>query len=506
MTTVVAPAGVSNARKWGTVAIGCLAVLVLNIDMTALNLAIPNLIADLHPSSAQILWIADMYGFVLAGLLIPMGYLGDRIGRKRLLLAGTALFAAASAVAAYSPSAELLIATRALMGVAGATIMPSTLSLTRNVFTDPKERTAAVGMGAGIGALGVGLGPVLGGLLLDHFWWGSVFVINLPIMAVVLVAGAIVLPESRDPRPGRFDLVSVPLSIAGVLALVYAVTEAGRGNGGEPQVWGAAIAGAVAFGAFLLRQTRLADPLIDIRLFRDAAFAGSVSANLLAMFTLVAQSLVFSQYFQQVWGWSPLVSGLAGLPGSLSAMVGGAVLAGPAINALGRARTVGLGLVLAGSGFGLYTLTGTKADYWVLLAVMIPGPLGIGMALTVTSDTILASIPKERAGAASAISETATEFGGALGLAVLGSVLTAVYRAQLTGPQPPGVRDSLGAALETAKALPARTAAQVIGAARQAYVDGMHAALYCSAALAVLTGVYAWVALRRVPKVITDPA
>jgi len=308
-STTTAPHRTYGAgRKWGTVAIGCLAALVLNIDMTALNLAIPNLIDDLHPSSTQILWIADMYGFVLAGLLIPMGYLGDRIGRKKLLLTGTALFAAASALAAYAPSAGMLIAARAVMGLAGATIMPSTLSLIRNVFTDPKERTAAVGMGAGIGALGVGLGPVLGGVLLDHFWWGSVFAVNLPIMAVLLVAGVFVLPESRNPRPGRVDLISVPLSIAGVLGLVYAITEAGRDGVAHPGVEVSATIGILALTAFTVRQFRTKDPLIDIRLFRNGAFAGSVSANLFAMFTLVAQSLLFSQYFQQVWGWSPLQS------------------------------------------------------------------------------------------------------------------------------------------------------------------------------------------------------
>jgi MFS transporter, DHA2 family, multidrug resistance protein len=500
----------SVARKWATLAICCLAVLVLSIDLTALHLAIPNLISDLRPSGTQILWIADAYGFALAGLLVTMGGVGDRIGRKRLLLIGTAAFAVASALTAYATSANLLIAARVLLGVAGATIMPSTLSIVRNVFTDGKERTTAVGIFSGITALGIAIGPILGGALLDHFWWGSVFLINVPIMAVVLVAGLAVLPESRNPRPGRIDLPSVALSVAGVLGIVYAITEAGHSGVLHPGIGVATAIGVLGLVLFVRRQARLDTPLIDIRLFRDAAFSGSVGANLFAMFALVAQSLVFSQYFQLVLHWSPLQSGLAGLPGGVAAAVGGGALAPPLISTLGRARTVALGLIVTAAGFALYTLTGTTADYWTLLAAMLPCGMGMGIAMTVTSDTILASVPKDRAGAASAISETATELGGALGLAVLGSVLTATYRTGLRLPAglppqaEPEVRDSIGSALRTAQGLPARLSGEVVSAARYAFVDGMHMALLCSGALAAVTGVAALYALRNVPKVIPE--
>lgn len=498
-----------TTRKWATLAICCLAALVPNIDLTALNLAIPHLITDLHPSATQILWIADMYGFALAGLLITMGSIGDRIGHKRLLLIGGGTFAAASALTAYSTSAELLIGARALLGVAGATLMPSALSLIRRAFTVPKERTMAIGIFSGIGALGVGLGPIIGGLLLDRFWWGSVFLINVPIMALICLAGLMLLSESHNPNPRRLDLLGVPLSIVGLLGIVYTIKESALGHVGQPRVLVALVIGIAGIAAFLRRQSRLAEPLIDLRLFRRAAFSGSIGTNLFAMFALVAQSLIFSEYFQQVLGWSPLKAGLAGMPGAAFAMLGGG-LAAPLIGALGRARVVALGLVLAAVGFSLYSLAGTSADYPILLVAMFPSALGVGMALTVTGDTILASVPKDRSGAASAISETATELGGALGMAVLGSVLNGMYRSRialpagLSGDARARSRDSLGAALNTAAGLPGRLAGDVVAAARHAFVDGMHVALFCSGGFAAVVGIAALYTLRGVPKVIND--
>ncbi|MFC6882150.1 MULTISPECIES: MFS transporter [Actinomadura] len=502
---------ISSARKWATFAICALLALVPNIDLTALNQAVPHLSADLHPSATQILWIADAYGFALAGLLVTMGGVGDRIGHKRLLLIGTALFAAASGVTAYAPNAELLIAARAVLGVAGATLMPSALSLIRRVFVEPKERTVAVGIFSGIGGLAIGLGPVLGGALLNHFWWGSVFLINVPVMLVVLVAGLLVLPESRRPESARLDLVSVPLSIAGVLGVVYAIKEAAA-HGYATRVPVAAAAGVVCLALFLVRQTRAAHPLIDVRLFRRAAFSGSISTNMFAMFALVAQSLIFSLFFQLVLGWSPLRAGLAGLPGALGAMVGGAALAPPLIGALGRARVVALGLVVSAGAFALFLMVGTDTSYLLLVGPMLLSGLGMGMALTVTADTVLASVPRDRSGAASAISETATELGGALGMAVLGSVLNAVYRdsldlpAGLPAPAGAAARDSLAAAVEAARSLPPALAGPLGDAARSAFVDGLHAALLCSAAFAALVAVSALFTLRSVPKVIPDLA
>ncbi|MEW2355951.1 MFS transporter [Spirillospora sp. NPDC029432] len=501
----------SPARKWATFGLCLLVIMVPALDLTALNQAVPHLTADLRPSATQILWIADAYGFALAGLLITMGGVGDRVGHKRLLLAGAGLFAATSALTAYAWTAETLIAARFLLGVAGATLMPSALSLIRRVFTDPKERTMAVGAFSGVSGLAIGLGPVLGGALLDHFWWGSVFLINVPIMLVVLAAGAAVLPAGRNPRPGRLDLLGVPLSIAGVIGLVYAIKELAA-HGPSLEVLAAALVGAAGLAAFAVRQVRVADPLIDVRLFRLAAFSGSVVANMFAMFALVAQSLIFSLYFQLVLGWSPLQSGLAGLPGALGAMIGGAALAPPLISLLGRARVVAAGLILGAVAYALLSQAGTDTSYLVLVGPVLLSGLGMGMAMTVTADTVLATVPRERSGAASAISETGMELGGSLGMAVLGSVLNAVYRdaielpAGLPAAAGAAAGDSLSGAMQAAAGLPERLAAQVAGAAGEAFASGMQAAMLCSTGLAAAAGLFALVALRGVPKVIPDAA
>ena len=495
----------AEASKWGTLAVACTAMLVLSVDLTALHLAIPLLTRELAPSAAEILWIADGYGFALAGLLITMGWVGDRIGRRRLLLAGAAAFAVASVLTAYAHTTEALIAGRVLLGIAGATIMPSALALVRNAFTDSAERTTAVGVFAGVGGLGVGLGPLLGGALLDHFWWGAVFLVNVPLMALVVGAGLVVLRESRDPRPGGLDPLSVLMSVTGLVGVVYSVKEAA--TGGLSLVPMATGLGAVAvLVLFVRRQARIADPLIDVRLFRIPAFSGSIGVNLFAMFALVAQSLVFAQFWQLVLGWSPWEAGLAGLPGALGAMAGGAALAPPLISAVGRAKTIAAGLLLSACVFAAFTGFGADLEYWTLLPFLILNGLGMGITMAVTSDTILASVPKERAGAASAVSETATELGGALGMALLGSVVNAVYRSGIDTPEGLSdtasalAEDSLPGAYEAASALPADVAERVLEAGRLAYVDAMHAALLCSAFLSVVAAVAALYSLRSVPK------
>ncbi|RCV50274.1 MFS transporter, partial [Marinitenerispora sediminis] len=333
---------ISRARAWATLAIACLAALLLALDLTVLHLAVPALTADLRPSATQLLWIADVYGFALGGLLVTMGNVGDRIGRKRLLLIGAALFGAASVATAYAPTPEALIAARALLGVAGSTIMPSTLSIIRDAFTDPRERTAAVGIWSGANAGGFALGPVVGGVLLDHFWWGAVFLINVPVVILVIAVGAVVLPESRNPAPGRLDALSVPLSVVGVVAVIYAIKEAAHGSAGL-DAGAALLVGVAALVVFTRRQTRLAEPLIDVRLFRRRAFAGAIGCAVVAMFANLAMSLLMAQYFQLVLGWSPLQAGLMTLPGALAGLVGG-VLSARLIASWGRARAVAVGL------------------------------------------------------------------------------------------------------------------------------------------------------------------
>ncbi|MEV7807674.1 DHA2 family efflux MFS transporter permease subunit [Microbispora sp. NPDC088329] len=498
-----------TSRKWGTLAVACAAVLLLSVDLTVLHLALPKLGEDLSPSATQLLWIADIYGFALAALLVTMGNVGDRIGRRRLLLAGLAAFGAASALTAYAPNAPLLIAARALLGVAGATIMPSTLSLVRNVFTDPKERTTAVGIWSSVSAVGFALGPIVGGLLLAHFWWGSVFLINVPVVVVVLAAGFVVLPESRNPRPGRIDLVSVPLSAAGVLGLIYALKEAATGGVARPSVAAAAVVGVAALVLFVRRQTRLAEPLIDVALFRRRAFAATVGAELVAVFAMLAMSVVFAQYFQLVLGWSPLLAGLAGMPGGLAAGAGGA-LSGVLVHRWGRGPVVSAGLALTATGFILFSRIDMETPYLYMLAAMLVQGVGMGFTFAVTGDTLLASVPRERAGAASAISETAHEMGGALGIAVLGTVLTTAYRNGLALPPglPDGVeaeaRDTLAGALKAATTLPGEAAGAVATAARQAFVDGIQVTVLTGAAILLALAVAVPFAMRGVPKVIPE--
>ncbi|MER5622150.1 DHA2 family efflux MFS transporter permease subunit [Streptosporangium sp. NPDC002544] len=500
---------ITDRRRRATLAVACLAALLLSVDVTVLHLALPQLVADLRPSATQILWIGDAYGFALAGLLITMGNLGDRIGRRRLLLIGATAFGVASAVTAYAPTPELLIAARVLLGVAGATIMPSTLSIIRNVFTDPRQRTTAIGLWSGMGAAGFALGPVVGGLLLDHFWWGSVFLINVPVMALIVVVGLAVLPESRNPAAGRVDPASVLLSLVGVTSLIYAVKEAagyGLTDAGVPV---AAVVGIAALVMFARRQTRLAEPLIDVRLFRRRAFTASVGANLIAIFGMSALSLIFAWYFQLVLGWSPLRAGLAGLPGGLSAAVGG-VLAAGLITRWGRARVVALGLAMAAAAFACYSRVGLDTPYLYFLVPMIVCGVGIGLTFAVTNDTVLASVPRERAGAAAAISETSFELGGALGIAILGSILTGVYRGDLRLPAGvPGevtaaTAESLPTALRAAAALPAELGEVVAEAARRAFVTSVGVTSLAAAVLIAVLAAVSLAGLRGVPDVIPE--
>jgi MFS transporter, DHA2 family, multidrug resistance protein len=511
VNAVAEAAGMTSSppRKWGTMVIACLAMLLLAIDLTVLHQAAPKLVEDMRPSATQFLWIVDVYGFALAGLLITMGNLGDRIGRKRLLLIGMAAFAAASALTAYAPTPELLIAARVLLGVAGATIMPSTLSMIRNVFTDPRERATAVGIWSSVSALGFALGPVVGGALLNNFWWGSVFLVNVPIAVLIIIVGLIVLPESRNPRPGRLDLVSVPLSVVGIIAAIYALKTGAHDGIAQIDVWVATAIALVALTVFTRRQTRLAEPLIDVRLFRHRAFSGAIGANILCIFSTLAASLAFAQYFQLVLGWSPLVSGLAGLPGGVSAALGGG-LAGPLVGVIGRARVVSLGLGLCAAGFLLYSRFETDTSYTYMLLAMVVAGVGMGFTFAVTNDTILASVPRERAGAASAIAETAQEMGGALGIAVLGSVLNGTYRNNLELPAgvpaeaANQIRESLGGALEIAAALPGKVGEAVAESARQTFVDSMQLSLTTGAILLALLAGAVLFALRGVPNVIPE--
>ncbi|MDX3238382.1 MFS transporter [Streptomyces sp. ME03-5709C] len=511
-THAAAAATVPPARhRWAALAVCCLAAMLLGIDNSVLNYAIPSLLKDMGPSGTEILWICDIYGFAMGGLLVVMGNLGDRLGRKRMMLLGAAAFGVVSLLTAYAPNPEALVVGRALLGAAGAAMVPSTLSVVRHAFTDPRERTTAIGISSGIGAASFALGPVVGGLLLDHFWWGSVFLINVPLMAVVVVAGGLVLPESRNPRPGRLDWIGVALSIVGVLGAVYAIKAGFRDGADHAPVWIAVAICAPALVLFARRQVRVEEPLIDLRLFRDPAFSGAVGSNLVMIFASSTLSLAFSLYFQVVRGWSPFTAGLALLPGPLAAAFV-APLATALIPRLGRARVVAIGLVLlAASTAALGRLAEPGTPYWQLLAPLVVNGMGVILVVSVTNDTILASAPKERTGAAAGVSETAMEMGGSLGIAVLGSLLGAVYHHALALPAglpadaAGAARESVGGAVEAAARVPGAEGAALLAAAKTAFCHSVQVTAVVGAALLAVGAVAALYTLRGVPAAIPDP-
>jgi DHA2 family multidrug resistance protein-like MFS transporter len=500
--TVDAPR--ATRREWIGLAVIALPCLLYSMDLTVLFLAVPHLSADLRPSSTQLLWITDIYGFLLAGSLITMGTLGDRIGRRRLLLTGAAAFGAASVLAALSTSAGMLIVARALLGVAGATLAPSTLSLLRTMFADPMQRTLAIGVWIASFSAGGAIGPLAGGVLLERYWWGSVFLLGVPVMALLLVLGPMLLPESRDPRAGRLDPRSAGLSLAAVLAVIYGLKQLAQDGPGWPPAL-SILAGLAVGVVFVRRQRALADPLLDLRLFRSPAFTAALVANTLDFFISFAALLFIAQYLQLVLGLSPLRAGLWMLPSSLGFIVGS--LLTPLLVARARPAWVMTGgMVLAAVGFGLLTRVDGAAGLAVLVTGSVVLSLGSAPMTTLATELMVGTAPPERAGGASGIAETSSEFGGALGIAILGVIGTAVYRGQVADAVPAEVpseaaaaaRDTLGGAVAADGLLPDRLGAALLDAARQAFTQGLRLTFAVSAAVAIGIAVLVAVLLRRV--------
>ena len=469
----------AGRREWIGLAVLMLPTLLIAMDLTVLHLAVPHLSEDLKPSGSQLLWITDIYGFMIAGSLITMGTLGDRIGRRRLLLMGAAAFGFASVLAAFSTSAGMLIASRALLGVAGATLMPSTMSLIRNMFLDPRQRTVAIGVWVSGFSVGSAIGPLVGGALLENFWWGSVFLLGVPVMAVLLIAGPLLLPEYKDPNPGRFDLLSAALSLAAVLTVIYGLKQvAEHGLGLVPAVF--IVVGLIIGAVFIQRQRTLADPLIDLRLFRVRAFSAALATYTLGIFVSFGTFLFIAQYLQLVLGLSPLQAGIWSIPGAI-AFILGSNLAPRVVRHIRPAYVVAGGLIVAAIGMTLIVLTGVDSLALIVIGNVLMS-IGFGFTFSLTVDLVVSAAPPERAGAASAIAETGAEFGGALGLAVLGSLGMAVYRHQLTATMPSGVtpeviqavQETLGGAVATAANLPDPLGANLLKSAQEAFVQGLH--------------------------------
>ncbi len=494
----------AGRREWIGLAVLTLACVLYAMDLSVLHLAVPALSADLKPTSSQLLWIVDIYGFMVAGSLITMGTLGDRIGRRRLLMIGAVAFGVASLLAAFSTSAQMLIASRALLGIAGATLAPSTLSLIRNMFLNAKQRTVAVGVWVSGFSTGGAIGPLLGGLLLEYFWWGSVFLVAVPVMALLLVLGPRLLPEFRDPEAGRLDLVSAALSLAAVLAVIYGLKQiAQNGVGWLPGLF--ILAGLVAAALFLRRQRRADDPFIDLRLFRVPAFSASLLTYLVSIFAMFGVFLFIAQYLQLVLGLSPLQAGLWMLPSSVAFIIG-SMLAPVIVRRVRPALATAAGLLFAAAGFSMVV----QADGASAVALLVGGTvifsLGFTPAITLSTDLVVGTAPAERAGAAAAISETSAELGGALGIAIFGSIGAAVYRNVMTFTIPAGIppeaaeaaRDTLGGAVAVSQQLPAPVGDALLEAARAAFVQGFELTSTISTVLIVATAVMVIVLLRDV--------
>ena len=492
----------AGRREWVGLAVIALPCLLYSMDLTVLYLALPRLSADLAPTNTQLLWITDTYGFLLAGLLITMGTLGDRIGRRRLLMIGASAFGVASVLAAFSTSAEMLIVARALLGVAAATLAPSTLSLIRNMFLDKRERTVAVGIWIASFSVGAAIGPLVGGALLHFFWWGSVFLAAVPVMALILVLGPVLLPEFRDPAPGRLDLPSAALSLFGILALIYGLKQiAAAGVGAGPLV--ALVVGAVLALVFVRRQLVLAEPLVDVRLFRRTAFATAVAAICVAVFVVAGTDFFLGQYLQLVFDKGPFEAGLWLLPG-VGGLVAGSLLAPLVVRRLSGPLVLSAALAIAAAGAAL--LAGLEVASGLELLVLGTTLIGTGAGAvgTLATDFVVSAAPAERAGAASAISETGAELGGALGVAILGSIGAAVYRGDLASSAPSSLsnadldaaQDSLAGAVDAAGVAPSRVRPDVVDAASHAFVHGLQVGALTAASLAALLALLTGLSLR----------
>jgi DHA2 family multidrug resistance protein-like MFS transporter len=485
----------AGKREWIGLAVLALPTLLVSIDVFVLLLALPSLSTDLGASSTEQLWIMDVYGFMVAGFLITMGTLGDRIGRRKLLLIGAAGFGAASVLAAYSTSAPMLIAARAVLGIAGATLAPSTLGLISNMFTVARQRAVAISVWMACFMSGAALGPLVAGILLDHFWWGSVFLLGVPAMVLLLVLGPVLLPEYRDSTAGRIDLPSVALSLAAILPLVYGLKELARG-GWAPAPVAAVVVGAVVGWVFARRQRRLADPLLDLRLFARRAFSAALGSMMFGTMLMGAIMMFIAQYFQLVHGLTPLRSGLCMLPGVGGSMV--SFLISPHLVRWVRpAYLIGGGMIVSVGGLLLIAQAGPVSGLAAVVTGFAISNFGAGPMVTLGTDLVVGSAPVERAGSAGAMNQTSGEFGFALGIAALGSVGTAVYRGKVAAPAGEA-RDSLAGAVAVAGRLPDRLGAPLLDSARAAFTSGMHVAAGISAVLLVVVAVVVATLLRHV--------
>ncbi|SFT36992.1 MFS transporter, DHA2 family, multidrug resistance protein [Actinopolyspora lacussalsi subsp. righensis] len=496
----------AGPKEWAGLAILALPTVLLGLDVTVLYLALPALSLDLQPSSTEALWIMDAYGFLIAGFLITMGTLGDRIGRRKLLMIGATAFALSSVVAAYSVSAEMLIAARAVLGIAGATLMPSTLSLISTMFTDASQRAFAIGVWATMFALGMAAGPLVGGVLLAHFWWGSAFLVAVPLVGILLVAAPFLLPEYRAPSSGRFDLTSVVLSLAAILPAIYAVKHSAK-EGIDLVAAASLVAGIVFAVVFVRRQHRLTDPLLDMTLFHSRTFSAALGVLLVGLVGVGGAMFLVTQYLQLVERLNPFAAGLWMGPPALMMFAAG-LIAPLVARRIRPGIIVAFTLALSTVGYFLLFLAGSANGIGLVVTGFGLVYLGLGTIAALGTDLVVGASPPTKSGSAAAMSETVQELGLAVGVAVLGSLTTVVYRTQIDNHVPAdlakeagkAVSDSMAGASSVAHHLPKTLLQQ----AENAFTTGMNiAALVAGIGILVLALVSATV-LRHIGTIGSD--
>jgi EmrB/QacA subfamily drug resistance transporter len=489
--------GVDN-RRWLTLAVLCVSLLIIVIDNTIVNVTLPQLVGQLGAGVSQLQWVVDAYTVAFAGLLLLAGTLGDRWGRRRSLTIGLAVFALASAGAAFSGGVGQLITARAVMGAAAAFIMPATLSLLTNTFTDARERAMAIGIWSGVIGIGVVLGPLAGGFLLDHFWWGSVFVVNVPIALLAIVAGHFLVGESRDPDAPRVDWIGGALSVLGLVALVTAIIEAPNEGWTSVPVLGLFTVAGAALTALAWWESHIDHPMLDVSFFRNRRFSAASATITLVFFALFGFVFLSTQYLQFVLGYTPFAAGLRTLPFA-AAMIVVAPFSAKLVEHLGTKRVVVGGMLVFATGLVVAATITVSTGYSRLGLAMLLLGVGLGLASAPATESIMGSLPLNRAGVGSAVNDTSREVGGAVGVAIIGSIVASIYRSHLAGNLPAGLpdhaaaaaHDSLGAALQVSATIGPKGAA-LADAARGAFVDAMARASIFAAVIALGGALLAW--------------
>jgi EmrB/QacA subfamily drug resistance transporter len=497
-------ANLSPSRRWIALGVLCLSLLLAVVDNTIVNVAIPTLNRDLGASTTQLQWIVDAYTLVFSALLLTMGHVGDRFGRRRALQLGLLLFAITSGLAAFATTSGQLIGARALMGIGAALIFPATLAILVNIFTDPKERAAAIGIWTAMVGVAVAIGPITGGLLLEHFWWGSIFMVNIPVAIIAIALGAFLLPESRDTGVGPFDFRGLVLSAAGVGLIIWAIIEGPSWGWTSPGILAALAGGLVILAVFALVERRLVHPMLDVNLFRNARFTAASLSITTAFFALFGFIFLITQFLQLIQGYTPLQAGIRTLPFAVATGVMSPI-AIVLMNRFGSKVIVTIGLGVMALGFVLASLIKVDTPYFGLVIMsMVTIAAGLGLATSPATESIMGALPPEQAGAGAAVNDTTREFGGTLGVAVVGSVFLSVYGSKavdayrslgLPAQYESTVRESMGGGLAVAAQVPGDVGTQLADLIRHAFIDGLSRGSLVSAGVVLVGAIAAWIFL-----------